>query len=87
MDKFSLAVVTANLKNNYKELSIEQLLVYVNEVIGSDLPFEDKVAFTGKIEKSLQSVPRSAEDSALVIKLAKALGSYDYSDIREITNE
>ena len=77
MDKFSLAVVTANLENNSKDLSLEQLLVYINEIIASNLPFEDKVAFTKKIKEVLQATSRNPEDAKLIIKLAKALGNYD----------
>jgi len=78
MDKFSLAIIVGNLDSDVQTLTLDQLLIYINEVLGSDLPFADKVKFTKIIKEKLVSKQQDVNDYELIIKLAKALGQYDY---------
>ena len=79
MNKFSLSITISNLKNNPNDVTLEQLLVYVNDIIGSDLPFDEKVDFCRIIKESLTHTPRQVSQIDLIGRISQALSAYDYA--------
>ena len=76
MDDFAFAVLLGTLESDRTNYPLNQLLVFINGIVASDLPLGKKMSYAKQIKEALLSTPRSASQTDTINKIITALHAY-----------